>query len=803
MPALSNRKKNLKRVRECREQNISKKTKQNVRPGAAANASANVKATRSSCLSKKPRYSSTTKDKVVETQNLQILAAGFSQDAKGQRVTHRTVSRSLNKYCSEILPQSARKLRRRLHFYMDHFGGFKDVWKLFDVYGTFEPSITQLRKTNFLSHTNENGELRALEAFIPIAGKRKRKSTINKKIVTPVNTDNTDNTNDMNDSNNTNDTNDTTDTLRTNRTPNALTTRAIYGTHDLQQRMHNTNNTETDTRRSLLLQTPCSLPGGIDNQGPSDGIPMHMSCADESNKLMMLAWKHRQSCSCRNTGANDSPIVTEELTKKKGGSATQIVKCPNCLITIGRVQPVNGQMHCFPRGHNQYPRMCKVLYGPTRSLILNILKGIEYRQGVQVNTVGKAWGSEKYYKLKMTILKFVLFEVLKCRNAIHRIETLRQIELNTIEQVTTLDVKWDFPKGTAAIAAAVAVFSQGVLYTESIKMSSDGKGMNRVPFINEDEDDDYVLDCLLGDTLAWKGTAAALAGILSRKVIKKMFQQGMVQRYVGDDDDGTKNIFRLEFDIQVLNNAKPDAILLEDPKQIPLEYLLHLNNKECTPANIGLSERQTTGKVYRRTRRRRHLPTGVGSMTGLNATSSLTKIRGQISCLNHSCRAIIFNTIKKIIGAIVIAKQTKMKTYKGLNLTEIEMVKPILISYASKEVAAAAAQVFTQVRLQKTNSDAKKAEIEYLRINTTHEAQQMADQRLERSRRPEVAGMTQKQIEDTDAYFLNQRTQRSHLEKLRNELSRLEVGINNKSIKSKRKKGYVMHILSYCPVPHL
>ena len=56
---------------------------------------------------------------------------------------------------------------------------------------------------------------------------------------------------------------------------------------------------------------------------------MHMSCADESNKLMMLAWKHRQSCSCRNTGANDSPIVTEELTKKKGGSATQIVKLPN------------------------------------------------------------------------------------------------------------------------------------------------------------------------------------------------------------------------------------------------------------------------------------------------------------------------------------------------------------------------------------------------------------------------------------------------------------------------------------------
>ena len=209
MPPLSKRAKNLKRARECREQNISKKPKQNVRPGAAANASANVKATRSSCLSKKPRYSSTTKDKVVETQNQQILAAGFSQDAKRQRVKHRTVSRSLNKYCSEISPQSARKLRRRLHFYMDHFGGFKDVWKLFDVYGTFEPSITQLRKTNFLSHTNENGELRALEAFIPIAGKRKRKSTINNKIVTPVNTDNTDNTNDMNDSNNTNDTNDT------------------------------------------------------------------------------------------------------------------------------------------------------------------------------------------------------------------------------------------------------------------------------------------------------------------------------------------------------------------------------------------------------------------------------------------------------------------------------------------------------------------------------------------------------------------------------------------------------------------
>ena len=76
--------------------------------------------------------------------------------------------------------------------------------------------------------------------------------------------------------------------------------------------------------------------------------------------------------------------------------------------------------------------------------------------------------------------------------------------------------------------------------------------MNRVPFA---DDADPTLQGLLSVTEPWKGTAASMAGILSRNVIRKWFQLGVVPRFLIDNDDSTKTSIKLEFDLQVLKNA--------------------------------------------------------------------------------------------------------------------------------------------------------------------------------------------------------------------------------------------------------
>ena len=714
----------------------------------------------------------------LQISHQHITEAGFVYNGLTFKAPN-NFARILNAYLRKLQKTNEADFRRRLRYYKSIFGSHKNLMKLYDVYGTLMPSLKQLKEVDFLNATDQNGELKAEKIFsssVPVQRKRKSTTHYSFTLTTP-----------NNDSSRT----DGNQNQKHQKTSNK--TSPSTGKRNRKQVNANQSNNQFEVQMSIDAEDSnitniFVAAGGDDGACPTAGPVSFINTSNEDNQMLNLAWQHAYTCSHRKRNQS-SPVVSDQNVRGKGGGAKRTVFCIHCRSVIGTVEPLRVAVRLYPEGHSKHgiggsAGATQMPLAATRRLVSQILKLSRQRSIFDINTIGMAYGNDKYYKVLELTLKHVLFLQLKFRNAIHAIEVLRKIEMNTIVDIGIMDAKWDRKLGSACIVVWMGSYSKGIEYAESIVVKTKRKGMNRVPF---EDDSDIVLHALLGMVEPWAGTANAMSTVLGSEVMRKKLQSGVGVRIIQDNDDASMAIQRLEFDLQVLRNAKEGAVLLTSPKQISKYTMLHL--PDCSPQCVQDNNIDTYGTLPRR---RRRDVTGVGAMTGMNATSAKAKQDSVIPCLNHEARALMYNATTKMIGKTTAKKKSTTRKYTNLTLKEIGIVEPILNSYASAETIAQGLAVYNAVRSRPTdnqNSKAKKAQIEYLRTHTVLEAQQVADQRLDRLKLPSAEALSLEERKNMDDYFMNQQKSRLGMEQLERERSRLEIGINTKTIVSKRKKG--------------
>ena len=86
----------------------------------------------------------------------------------------------LNKYLKGLGKSETATFKQRVRYYNNVFSTHTDIQKLYNVFGTYTPTLKMLKATNFNAETDEKGHLPAKKSFLAtsVSGKRSRKQVV-------------------------------------------------------------------------------------------------------------------------------------------------------------------------------------------------------------------------------------------------------------------------------------------------------------------------------------------------------------------------------------------------------------------------------------------------------------------------------------------------------------------------------------------------------------------------------------------------------------------------------------------------
>jgi len=660
----------------------------------------------------------------------------------------------LNKYLKGLGKSETATFKQRVRYYNNVFSTHTDIQKLYNVFGTYTPTLKMLKATNFNAETDEKGHLPAKKSFLAtsVSGKRSRKQVVRGVHDVPKHTD-------------------------------------LHLHVDLDGGSFGAVSTKRNIKTKVSGKG--NKGGGGDQSGSRvSGPAIFMSSSQASDEVALLTHRHT------NTKCNGVPHVSKVSLRRLGGNAVQELRCQKCKKLLGIIRGEKGTIHEYPQKHSMNNETIKRGFGPYRKMALDVCAGMGSREEQKVCGVGAPYNGSTFHSFRNTVHRHLLFLRDRIRQFAYEMDVALMIDLDTILFPVISDAKWDQEHGKHCVNAYVSYRTGLINFTVSNSKESNQKGGNSNPFENDAETNKLYA----ADLEAWKGTAKSMETVTGTVGARKLMNSGLLICNIMDKDGSQSNVVLLEYLLQCQRQETAEFIL-QRPEHLPIENPFTSAN-DCSPTAVAANNMQTFEKIpaagsrrastqikSREQRRSNVTPaTGAGVAVGWNANSKKGLEGVIVSCANHTLRSM-YDSINNMHGKNSWSGiERKTKTYNGHTNSKLELIIKVLVSYASQAIIAKAEAMAAKVRKEQQGNGHKKpleAQAECLRVNTSDDAHTAVEYAMGQAELPKT--LKPDQIKHFNEFLLA--TNHSSAGALELEESTLIDDINSGRVKSPRKKG--------------